>query len=113
MRIAARVAALTSAVLLTAGGATLAVAPTASAISRPSQCQYVWNTPHTAKTTAVVNLRTGPRTSYTSIGILSKGTGFTHYCIAYPAGNNWAWGKVSSGANAGKWGWVYYNYLTL
>ncbi|MFF4699963.1 SH3 domain-containing protein [Streptomyces chattanoogensis] len=113
MRIAARVVALTSAVLLTAGGATLAVAPTASAVSMPSKCQYAWNDPHKAKTTAVVNLRTGPSRSYVSIGTLSKGTRFTHYCLAYPHGHNWAWGKVTSGANAGRWGWVYYNYLTL
>ncbi|ATM24570.1 hypothetical protein SMD44_p10071 (plasmid) [Streptomyces alboflavus] len=113
MRTPARLVALTSAALLTTGGATLAVAPTASAVSMPSKCQYAWNTPHYAKTTAVVNLRTGPSTSYSSKGNLSKRTRFTHYCIAYPHGKNWAWGKVTSGPNKGKRGWVYYKYLTL
>ncbi|MET7621304.1 SH3 domain-containing protein [Streptomyces sp. NPDC005408] len=105
--------AVAAATLAMGATASLAFAPTASAVSIPSKCSYQWNTPHKAKTTTSVNLRTGPSTSYTSLGILAKGTGFTHYCIAAPNGSNWAWGKVTSGANAGKTGWVYYNYLTL
>ncbi|MFK0179664.1 SH3 domain-containing protein [Streptomyces xanthochromogenes] len=113
MPIKSRAMALTSAVLIAAAGATLAAAPAASAVSIPSQCQYQWNEPRNARTTTDVNLRTGPSTSYTSIGLLTTGTGFTHYCLAYPNGNNWAWGKVTSGANAGRAGWVYYNYLNF
>ncbi|KNE83351.1 SH3 domain-containing protein [Streptomyces xinghaiensis] len=112
MRIASRAVAVASAALLAAGGATLTAAPSAAAVSIPSKCQYQWYNPHKAKTTTSVHLRTGPSTGYTSLGILSKGTKFTHYCVAYPNGSNWAWGKVTSGANAGKTGWVYYNYLT-
>ncbi|CAL9676920.1 hypothetical protein SUDANB105_07975 [Streptomyces sp. enrichment culture] len=112
MRLHSRVAAVASAAVLMAAGATLATAPTAAAVSIPSKCQYQWNTPHNAKTTTGVNLRTGPSISYTSLGLLTKGTGFTHYCLAYPNGTNWAWGKVTSGANKGKTGWVAYAYLT-
>ncbi|MFF9221185.1 SH3 domain-containing protein [Streptomyces viridosporus] len=89
MRLPSRVAAVAGAVVLMAGGATLATAPTAAAVPTPSNCQYRWYTPHNAKTTAGVNLRTGPSTGYTSLGTLAKGTGFTHYCIAYPNGTNW------------------------
>lgn len=94
-----------------AGGGTLATAPMATAVTIPSKCQYQWNVPHNAKTTTAANLRTGPSTGHTSLGILAKGTGFTHYCLAYPSGTNWAWGKVTSGANKGKTGWVAYAYL--
>lgn len=111
MRITSRAVAVTSALVMAIGGASLAVAPTASA-AIPSKCQWQWSEPHRATTTTAVNLRTGPGTGYTSLGILSKGTGFTHYCLAYPNGQNWAWGKVTSGPNAGKTGWVYYSYLT-
>ncbi|MEV1040546.1 SH3 domain-containing protein [Streptomyces sp. NPDC050204] len=113
MRISSRFVALATAAVVAGSGATLAMAPAASAVSIPSKCAYQWNTPHRAKTTTAVNLRTGPSTSYTALGVLSKGTGFTHYCIGGPNGTNWAWGKVTSGANAGKSGWVSYNYLTL
>jgi len=111
MHIASRAAAVTSAVVIAVGGASLALAPAASAVSIPSTCQYQWNVEHKANTTTNVNLRTGPGTSYTSRGLLTKGTGFTHYCLAYPHGTNWAWGKVTSGANKGKTGWVAYTYL--
>jgi len=113
MRLPSRLVAVVSAAVLTSGGAVLATAPTAAAASIPSACQYQWNTPHNARTTAGVNLRTGPSTGYTSLGILTKGTTFTHYCLAYPRGTNWAWGKVTSGVNKSKTGWVAYSYLNI
>ncbi|MGY3056123.1 uncharacterized protein YraI [Streptomyces sp. TE3672] len=111
MRLSSRIAAIVSAAVM-AGGVSIAAAPTAAAVTIPSACQYQWNNPHNAKATTSVNLRTGPSTGYTSLGILSKGTGFTHYCIGGPSNTNWAWGKVTSGANKGRTGWVAYTYLT-
>ncbi|MFI9772763.1 SH3 domain-containing protein [Streptomyces sp. NPDC052415] len=90
MRLPSRVVAVISAALMAASGAVLATAPTAAAVSIPSARQYPWNTPHNAKTTASVNLRTGPRTGYVSLGTLSKATTFTHFCLAYAKGTNWA-----------------------
>ncbi|SCF97326.1 SH3 domain-containing protein [Streptomyces sp. Ncost-T10-10d] len=96
--------------LLLASGGTASAAPSAAA-AIPSACTYQWNEPRKAATTTAVNLRSGPSTSYTSLGLLSKGTGFTHYCLKGDVNPSWAWGKVTTGANAGKSGWVRYDYL--
>ncbi|MEV4333447.1 SH3 domain-containing protein [Streptomyces sp. NPDC049597] len=84
MRFRSRVVAVVSSVVLAMGGASLAVAPAASAVSIPSQCQFQWNEPRTATTISAVHLRTGPGTFYTSLGILARGTGFTHYSWPTP-----------------------------
>ncbi|MFG2927980.1 hypothetical protein [Streptomyces achromogenes] len=43
-----------------------------------------------------------------SLGILYKGTHFTEYCNKK---FTWSYGKVTSGPNKGKWGWVKKSYL--
>ncbi|GCB46573.1 hypothetical protein SNL152K_3871 [Streptomyces sp. NL15-2K] len=55
-----------------------------------------------------MNLRSGPGAKYTSKGILYKSTRFAEYCNK---DFKWGYGKVTSGPNKGKWGWVAYNYL--
>ncbi|GAA4635911.1 hypothetical protein GCM10023196_083460 [Actinoallomurus vinaceus] len=71
----------------------------------------------TYKTTTSVRLRKGPSTSYTSLGLLTTGTKFYGTCKYDPSygigvsDKVWTYGKVTSGANTGKWGWVYSSYL--
>ncbi|CAM5737913.1 hypothetical protein SALBM311S_03746 [Streptomyces alboniger] len=85
---------------------------TASAVSLPSACpkDLILPVPQTEKTTTTVNLRSGPGTSYASKGSLATGTKFDHYCSTYKS-RVWVYGKVLSGANKGKWGWVAESYL--
>ncbi|MEU1004080.1 SH3 domain-containing protein [Streptomyces tibetensis] len=52
-------------------------------------------------------MRNGPSTSYASLGFLGKGTKIDPDCTK----DNWLYGKVLTGANAGKWGWVSISYL--
>lgn len=105
MRIARRIAAAAASTAVILGGAVL-TAPTASAASLPSACNLIVTQTKEAATS--VNLRSGPGTSYTSLGILSTGTDFTEYCTK---DYQWSYGKVTSGANKGKTGWVKYSYL--
>ncbi|MGW6907661.1 SH3 domain-containing protein [Streptomyces sp. NPDC054940] len=85
---------------------------TASAVTLPSACpkDLILPVPQTEKTTASVNLRSGPGASHSSKGLLATGTKFDHYCSTYNT-QSWVYGKVLSGANKGKWGWVAGNYL--
>jgi uncharacterized protein YraI len=91
---------------LLTGGA-VAMAPTASAVGS-SACTWTWQWPQKMEATTAVHLRSGPSSGYTSKGILYKGNDFKEYCNK---GWTWSYGKVLSGANAGKWGWVYSDYL--
>ncbi|MDO0912100.1 SH3 domain-containing protein [Streptomyces sp. DT2A-34] len=87
---------------VTAGGLTA----TASAVSLPAGC--IAHYAQTMKTDAAVNLRKKPTRSSTSLGILQKGTKFRTYCSKDFL---WYYGKVGSGANKGKYGWVVADYL--
>ncbi|MCF1593385.1 SH3 domain-containing protein [Streptomyces muensis] len=98
-------AAATTAAIL--GGAILA-APTASAASLPKSCTWEWAWPQRMEATSDVNLRSGPGTKYASLGILFKGARFTEYC---DKDHDWSYGKVTSGPNNGKWGWVKSDYV--
>ncbi|MFE7273727.1 SH3 domain-containing protein [Streptomyces sp. NPDC057623] len=89
-------------------GAGIATAPAASAASLPKACDWEWAWPQPNKATAAVNLRKGAGIKYTSLGILRKGTRFTEYCNKE---FKWDYGKVASGPNKGKWGWVKSEYL--
>ncbi|MEV8564938.1 SH3 domain-containing protein [Streptomyces sp. NPDC051322] len=96
-------------------GGVVAIAPTASAAGSSTCTVDIANA--TYKTTTSVNLRTGPGAGYTSQGILATGTHFygtckydTSYGVGVPY-NVWTYGKVTSGANSGKWGWVSADYL--
>lgn len=107
MRIATRIAAAAASTAVLVGGAVLA-APTASAASLPKACDWEWGWSTQNKATATVNLRKGPGTKHASLGILQKGTRFTEYCNKE---FKWDYGKVTSGPNKGKWGWVKSEYL--
>ncbi|MGW1615696.1 SH3 domain-containing protein [Streptomyces sp. NPDC002285] len=102
MTMKSRAAAVTVSATLIFGGAVIAASP-ASAVGS-SACDYrpAWNPP--VKATTTVNLRNGPSTSYYSKGLLTKGTRFDPLCSA--KNHVWQYGKVLSGANKGKWGWV-------
>jgi len=110
MRTLGRIAATTLSAAALLGGL-LATAPAASAL--PSQCTKDDTFPVPLKMTVTenVNLRKDPGTSSASLGILTKGTKFTSYCLANKNGTNWEGGKVTSGANKGKWGWVAWDYV--
>ncbi|KAK1182693.1 SH3 domain-containing protein [Streptomyces sp. NPDC000941] len=105
MRIARRIGAAAASAAVILGGAVL-TAPTASAASLPRACNLIVT--QTKEASAAVNLRSGPGTNYTSLGLLSKGTDFTEYCTK---DYKWSYGKVTSGANKGKKGWVKYSLL--
>ena len=89
-------------------GAGVATALTASAASLPKGCVPAYAVPN--KATKAVNLRSGPGTKYTSLGILSKGTRYTPSCMTKDA--KWLYGKVDTGPNKGRKGWVYRTYMT-
>ncbi|MFD7541380.1 SH3 domain-containing protein [Streptomyces sp. NPDC059819] len=90
-------------------GATLAtISPAAAATVGTSACtgyRYDWTA---VINTDSVNFRTGPGTSYSSMGLLSKGTKHIMRCFgsSKPAGWSWCYIKVTSGPHAGVWGWV-------
>ena len=96
-----------SALGLSVLGAGIATAPTASAVSQPKGCIPSSKIP--SKTTKAVNLRTGPGTKYKSLGILAKGTRFNDSCMTKDY--VWFYGKVGTGANKGKKGWVNGYYM--
>ena len=103
-----RVTVSAGAALLVALGATLASAPTASAVGS-SSCspRYMYYFDGHINTNSV-NLRSGPSTSYASKGLLSKGTKTFLYC--YKEGNatrySWDYIKFISGPHKGVKGWV-------
>ncbi|WP_244187986.1 SH3 domain-containing protein [Streptomyces regalis] len=88
-------------------GAGITTAPAASAAPLPKGCIPTSHIP--SKTTEAVNLRTGPGKKYKSLGILSKGTRFNDSCMTKDF--VWFYGKVGSGPNKGKKGWVNGHYL--
>ncbi|MDH2390115.1 SH3 domain-containing protein [Streptomyces sp. HNM0663] len=102
MKLTSRAAAVTVAATLILGGAVMAASP-ASAVGS-SACDYRPVYSPVSKASTNVNLRNGPSTSYYSKGLLTKGTRFDPLCSA--KNHVWFYGKVLSGANAGKWGWV-------
>ncbi|MFJ9818798.1 SH3 domain-containing protein [Streptomyces sp. NPDC101151] len=89
-------------------GSSILVAPAASATSLPKACNWEWAYPQNKNVSTAVNLRSGPATKYKSLGILYKGARFTEYCNK---DFKWSYGKVVSGPNKGKRGWVKYAYL--
>ncbi|MFF3817232.1 SH3 domain-containing protein [Streptomyces bluensis] len=108
MRIATRIAAVAASTAVLLGGAVV-TAPTASAApAKPCTTEYGKPFPHKVKTKNGVHLRSGPGTKYTSKGLLRNGVKFNEWC--YPQGK-WSYGRVKSGPNNGKWGWVNIDYL--
>ncbi|BCM69022.1 hypothetical protein EASAB2608_04356 [Streptomyces sp. EAS-AB2608] len=106
MNITTRIASVAASSALLIGGATVA-APTASAASLPKACTWEWAYPQSERITTAVNLRSGPGTKYKSLGILYKAVRFTEYCNK---DFKWSYGKVASGPNKGKKGWVKTSY---
>ncbi|MDX3230165.1 SH3 domain-containing protein [Streptomyces sp. ME19-01-6] len=106
MPIARRIAAAAASAAVILGGAVL-TAPTASAASLPKACNLIGT--QTKEVTDAVHLRSGPGTSYSSLGLLQDGNDFTEYCTK---DYKWSYGKVTSGANKGKKGWVKYSLLS-
>ena len=97
--------------LLVAAGATLATAPTASAVDS-SACNSAWYYFDGHINTNSVNLRSGPGTSYKSKGLLSKRTKTYFYCYKDYGANKWSWEyiKVKSGPHKNVKGWVRSGY---
>ncbi|WP_369171016.1 SH3 domain-containing protein [Streptomyces sp. R28] len=90
-------------------GTGIATAPTASAASLPKSCTTEWTSPQKMEiTNSAVHLRSGPGAKYTSLGILHYDTQFTEYCNK---DSEWSYGKVTSGPNRGKKGWVKRDYV--
>ncbi|MFE7404469.1 SH3 domain-containing protein [Streptomyces sp. NPDC057557] len=108
-----RVAASAAITLLVAAGATLATVSPAAAVgtSACTNARYDWNA---TINTASVNFRSGPGTSYSSKGLLAKGTKHLMRCFSSskPAGYSWSYIKVTSGPHTGVWGWVRADFST-
>ncbi|MFJ9085773.1 hypothetical protein ACIRL3_25460 [Streptomyces sp. NPDC102384] len=114
MRTLHKYAALTATALVTVGGLGIS-ATAASAASTVGSSACTVNTKNATyrTTTSGVNLRRGPSTGYASKGQLGKGT--TAYVVCFKEANNgigvsnkpdWAYSKVTSGANKGTVGWI-------
>ncbi|WP_199185707.1 SH3 domain-containing protein [Streptomyces carminius] len=103
--IARRVATGAATLALLTGGA-VAMAPSAAAVGSSACTKNV--TDYNGYTTAsAVHLRSGPSTSYTSKGLLSRSTDVRVYCTK----GSWSYLKVSEGANRNKSGWVATRYV--
>ncbi|MEU0942315.1 SH3 domain-containing protein [Streptomyces canus] len=89
-------------------GASVALAPTASAVGS-SACE--WSVDRNAVVSSgSANLRTGPSTAYTSKGMLYKGDTFRAVCMASQGSYNWYYAKLNrkskSGLASGTTGWI-------
>ena len=107
MKLKSRGAAVAVSATLIFGGAVIAATP-ASAVGS-SACDYRPAYNPEGKVNPNVNFRNGPSTSYTALGVLTKGTRFQPKCSAKR--HVWFYGKVLSGSHRGQWGWVNGNYL--
>jgi uncharacterized protein YraI len=101
-----RAAALAATTLALFGGA-LTLAPTASAVGS-SGCNSAWYDFDGHISANGVNLRSGPGTSYSIKGVVSKGTTTVFYCYRDYGAGKWSWDylKITSGPNKGVSGWV-------
>ncbi|MFJ5220162.1 SH3 domain-containing protein [Streptomyces sp. NPDC088354] len=114
MKLRVQIATLASAAALLVGGS-VALAPTASAVGS-SACTYN-PLDVTFKIDANgLNLRTGPSTSYTSVGLLYKSDGYIFKVQCYGGKNQWAYGSLTkrsvTGLAKGRTGWVSSPLLT-
>ncbi|WP_317440748.1 SH3 domain-containing protein [Streptomyces collinus] len=87
-------------------GLSLAAAAPASAVTG-SACTH--QVKLDTRVTATVNFRTGPGTSYTSLGLLNKGQGVYWACYK----GNWGYLKPYYGAHKRQWGWVSRTYIDV
>jgi uncharacterized protein YraI len=98
-----------SALAVLAASMTLVAAPSASAADS-SSCNSPWYGLNGYITGSSVNLRSGPKTTYASKGLLAKGTKFYFYCFKTYGYEGWDYLKVTSGPNTGVKGWVNSRY---
>ncbi|MFE9966483.1 SH3 domain-containing protein (plasmid) [Streptomyces sp. NBC_01724] len=108
MRSLIRTAATTAAATTLLLGATAVLATPAAAVGSSACTKNVTN--YTAWAATTVNLRSGPGTGYTSLGLLQTDTKVTVSCWK---SDSWAYLTVKSGANSGKTGWVSLAYLAV
>ncbi|MET9933442.1 MULTISPECIES: SH3 domain-containing protein [unclassified Streptomyces] len=114
MRPLIRKAVTTVASLSLALGGGIVMASPAAAVVGSSAC--TWNmADYTGWSSTTINLRSGPGTGYTSLGLLQKETRMTVYCWKGTTSSSsaWAYIKVRSGANAGRTGWVSAAYIDV
>ncbi|MER6684636.1 SH3 domain-containing protein [Streptomyces olivaceoviridis] len=92
-------------------GGAVALAPAATAVGQSACRSDFYYLPGVINTNSV-NLRSGPGTSYSSKGLLSKGTRLTWIC--YKPGtattSSWDYVKIKSGVHKGTYGWVSARY---
>ena len=107
-----RTAAVMAGCLIIAAGASLAVAPAASAadssscnISAAEGFYGTWEA-----TVNNLNLRSGPGTNYSSKGQISKGTKFKLICTSVRS-QTWMYGTVETGVHAYTNGWLSAGYI--
>ncbi|MCX5278121.1 MULTISPECIES: SH3 domain-containing protein [Streptomyces] len=93
---------------LVLGGGIAMASPAAAAVGSSACTQNMADYNGWASTT--INLRSGPGTGYTSLGLLRTDTSLRVYCWK---GDSWAYTKVMSGANAGRTGWVHTAYINV
>ncbi|POX58823.1 hypothetical protein C3492_35395 [Streptomyces sp. Ru62] len=103
-----RQTAAVSAVSIALIGGAVALAPAATAVGQSACSGPTYNLP-VRTNTGSVNLRSGPGTSYSSKGLLSKGTKATWICDN--SRESWAYVKIKSGVHKGTFGWVSSRYI--
>ncbi|MEU2357701.1 SH3 domain-containing protein [Streptomyces misionensis] len=109
-----RTVAASAIALVAAAGATLAAAPTASAVGSSACTGGTLNWSGHIQRASLVNLRSGPGTSYSSYGLVSNGTRLTLVChktVNHGYSYGWDYVKIRSGSHAGTYGWVYEYYV--
>jgi len=109
-----RIAAGGVAAALLSGGL-IVLAPGAYATGSDA-CTTFPSSPSTKHIDTNVNFRSGPKSSSTSKGILTKGTSVRSYCQAPTGGYtgigvDWTYAKALSGAHKGETGWVYTKHV--
>ncbi|MFF9074561.1 SH3 domain-containing protein [Streptomyces sp. NPDC014872] len=87
-------------------GGVVTTAPEAAAASCNSWTQK-------GKATTAVKLRSNHSTSSAALGVLSKDTRVTSNCLWWDGKSQFQWYRVTvtSGANAGRTGWMYGAYF--
>ncbi|UFR07146.1 SH3 domain-containing protein [Streptomyces sp. Go40/10] len=92
-------------------GGAVALAPAATAVGQSACRSAIYNLPGHINANNV-NLRSGPGTSYSSKGLLSKGTSLTWICYKPGTATTSAWDyvKIKSGIHKGTYGWVSARY---
>ncbi|MEU6355953.1 hypothetical protein ABZ896_42695 [Streptomyces sp. NPDC047072] len=99
--------------LSVAAGISVSVTSPANAASSVGRSACTEPVGFATTVSTTVKLRTGPGTKYLAKGQLSKNTRVLWSCNRGSTGSGKSWGYVlvKTGANKGKWGWVYRIYI--